>query len=97
MSSYAEDAATYRDEEFRIRAEMCIREQGYIFAGDGRPDIAALGRGVTGGNWSDIEAVMASTASYSAAGDLTDDDGLRSTVQTVWPTVAAARYPQATS
>ena len=93
--TYAEDSATFRDMDFRARAEMCIREQGYVFSADGRPDIAELGRGVVASNWSDIEAVMASTVTAPGAGDLTDDQALLGQVQTVWPTVAAARYPDA--
>ena len=92
--TYAEDSSIYRDMEFRARSEMCIREQGYVFSADGRPDIAGLGRGVVASNWSDIEAVMAATVTAPGAGDLTDDQSLLSQVQAVWPTVAAARYPQ---
>jgi len=88
--TYAEDAARYRDGEFRDRASMCIREQGYIFAGDGRPDIAALGRGVVGGESVDIDAVLASVVTNGD--NLDEDQGLLSAVQMVWPTVAAALY-----
>ena len=91
---YAEDSATYKDNDFRSRAEMCIREQGYVFSADGRADIASLGQGVVAGDWTDIEAVMAAVVTAPGAGDLTDDQALLSQTQTVWPTVAAARYPQ---
>ena len=97
MASYAEMADLYRsDMQQRNRMEMCAREQGYIYCGDGRPDIAALGRGVIGGDLGDIDAVIAAVCVQNTAGDIQkDDDVLLSAVQTVWPTVAAARYPQA--
>lgn len=91
--AYADDAATYRDEAFRTRAEMCIREQGYVFSADGRPDIASLGRGVVAGNWTDIDALMAGAVSAPGSQGIDTDPGLLAAVQGVWPTVAAARYP----
>jgi hypothetical protein len=94
--TYQEDSDLYRSAEFRARSEMCIREQGYIYTTDGRADIAALGSGVVSGNWVDIEAVMAAIATVPGVGDLTDDAIMLSATQTVWPTVAAARYPQST-
>ena len=96
MTGYQEMHDNYRAPQFRERAEMCVREQGLIFANDGRPQIAALGIGVTGGNWSDIEAIMAAVASgTNGTAAVTDDGALLSAVQSVWPTVAAARYPGA--
>lgn len=86
--SYADKSAQYRDTELRNRAEMCIREQGLI-------NDDALGRGVTAGNWTDIDAVIAATVSHPGAGDLTDDNALLGAVQAVWPNVLAARYPAA--
>jgi len=81
---------------FRGRAEMCIREQGAIYANDGRPDIAALGKGVVGNSWMDIEALMASVAAGpNSTPAVTDDGALLSAVQAAWPSVAAARYPGA--
>lgn len=94
--SYADDAALYQDNEFRNRAQMCIREQGYVFSADGRPDIAALGRGVVAGNWTDIDAVIAATVTAPGnenVGAPGDDGALLAGVQTVWPSVASARYP----
>lgn len=91
--SYQDQSDQFRSQEFRARAEMCAREQGYVFSADGRPDIAALGRGVVAGEWTDIDAVLASVATAPGAGDLSDDLALLAQVQAVWPTVAAARYP----
>ena len=95
---YAEDAALfYADQEFRQRASMCVREQGYVFSADGRPDIAALGRSVVAGNSSDIDAVIAAVVTAPPDDDLTDDGVLLGKVQAVWPAVAAALYPQDTA
>lgn len=92
--SYADDSATYRDPDFRSRAEMAIREQGYVFSADGRPDIASLGRGVVAGNGVDIDALLAGVVTAPGNENIDDDAGLLAAVQAVWPTVAAARYPQ---
>lgn len=92
--SYQEQADLYRGPQ-RNRMDICIREQGYIFSADGRPDIAALGRGVVAGNMQDIDAVMAAISVNPSWAEVTDDDAaLTGACQTVWPTVAAARYPQ---
>lgn len=92
--SYAEQSTTYRDPGERSRMEMCVREQGYIYAADGRPDIAGLGRGVTSGDAQDIDAVIAAACVSPNWADLAEDGPLLAAVQAVWPSVAAARYPQ---
>lgn len=92
---YEEDSAQYKDAAFRDRAEMCVREQGYVFSADGRADIASLGHGVVAGNWTDIDAVIAAIATAPGNEGLDDDGALLAATQAVWPTVAAARYPQA--
>lgn len=91
--SYETMSEQYRDQQLRQRAEMCAREQAYIYSADGRPDIAALGRGVVSGDWTDIDAVIAAVVSAPGAGDLTQDGPLLAQTQAVWPTVAAARHP----
>jgi hypothetical protein len=93
MTTYQQKAEQYRDTDLRARAEMCIREQGYVFAADGRADIAALGRAVVAGQWTDIDAVIAAVVTAPGAPDLAADDGLLSQVQAVWPSVAGARHP----
>lgn len=92
--SYQEDSDLFKDSVFRDRAAMCAREQGYVFSADGRADIAALGRGVVAGNWTDIDAVIAAVVSAPGNEGLDDDGALLAATQAVWPTVAAARYPQ---
>lgn len=92
--TYQEDADLYGDEEFRARATMCVREQGYVFSADGRPDIAALGRSVVAGSLMDIDAVTAAAITAPGSEGLDDDAALLAAVQAVWPSVAAARYPQ---
>lgn len=92
--SYQEQSDNYRDQAQRGRYEMCIRQQGFIFTADGRPDIAALGRGVVAGNWPDIDAVIAAICTGPNSAELGEDGPLLAAVQAVWPTVAAARYPQ---
>lgn len=93
--TYLDDSDLYRDDTFHRRAEMCTREQGYIFSADGRPDIASLGRSVVANDYEDIEAVVVATVSAPGSNDLLVDEGLLAAVQAIWPTVAAARYPQA--
>lgn len=83
----------YRDLSQRGRMEMCVREQGYIFAADGRPDIAALGSAVVSGDLSALDAVIAAVCVSPNSGSLGEDGPLLAAVQAVWPTVAAARYP----
>ena len=90
--SYQEQNDLYRGAD-RGRYEMCIREQGLIFTADGRPDIAELGRSVTAGSLTDIDAVIAAICVGPNSAQLGDDGPLLSAVQAVWPTVAAARYP----
>lgn len=92
---YSDDAALFVNNEFRDRAHMCSREQGYIYSADGRADIAALGHGVVAGNWVDIDAIIAAVVTAPGNENLTDDGALLAAVQAVWPTVAAARYPAA--
>jgi hypothetical protein len=93
--SYAEQNTLYRDLGERGRYEMCIRQQGYIFAADGRPDIKALGMGVVAGDAQDIDAVIAAICTGPNSAQLGEDPDLLAAVQAVWPTVAAARYPAA--
>jgi hypothetical protein len=94
--SYQEQNDLYRDGAQRGRMEMCAREQGYIFTADGRADIAALGRGVVAGDMTDIDAVIAAVCTGPNSASLGEDPALLAAVQSVWPTVAAARYPAAT-
>lgn len=94
--SYQEQADLYRGPQ-RNRMDIAVREQGAIFAADGRPDIAALGQGIVGGNLQDIDAVMANVCVSPSWSEIADDDAaLTGAIQSVFPTVAAARYPQAT-
>lgn len=93
--SYLEDSQLAGNPEFRQRANMCIREQGYIYSADGRVDIASLGRGAVAGNLTDIEAVLMAVVAAPGNEGLQDDQALLAAVQAVWPTVAAARYPAA--
>ena len=96
--SYQEMTDNLVNPAFRGRAEMCIREQGQIYVNDGRADIAALGRGIVGNSWMDIEAIMAAVAAGpNSTPAVTDDGALLAAVQGVWPVVAAARYPGAVS
>lgn len=92
--TYQDQATLYLSPGFRSRGSMCCKEQGLIFAADGRADIAALGRGVVAGNAQDIDSILSAVVTYPGAGDLNDDAALLGAVQYVWPTVAAARYPQ---
>jgi hypothetical protein len=92
--SYAQQSTLYRDQLSRSRIDMCVREQGYIFAADGREDIASLGRAVTAGSVTDIDAVAAAVCVGPNYAELDDDAALLGAVQTAWPSVAAARYPQ---
>lgn len=91
--SYQDQSDLYRGTD-RGRYEMCVREQGLIYANDGRPDIAALGRGVTGGDVDDIDAMIAAVCVGPNWAELGEDQGLLSATQAAWPAVAAARYPQ---
>ncbi len=91
--SYADQDAIYRDSAQRGRFEMCIRQQGYIYTADGRPDIASLGMGVVAGDMTDMDAVIAAIVTGPNSAELADDGPLLAAVQAVWPTVAAARYP----
>ena len=93
--TYQQMSDRYREQGLRTRAEMCARQQGYIFAADGRPDIAALGMGVVAGDWVDIDAIIAAICAGENSDALDDDAELMSAVQGVWPTVAAARHPSA--
>jgi hypothetical protein len=93
--AYQDMSDNYRDPAYRNRAEMCIKEQGVIYTNDGRPEIKALGQGVVAGNWVDIDAIMSAVSvGPNSETSVTDDGALLGAVQTVWPTVAAARYPQ---
>jgi len=95
--SYAEQGALYSDISQRQRMTMCAREQGYIYTADGRADIAALGRGVVAGDPQDIDAVIAAVCTGPNWDSISEDQALLSATQSVWPTVAAARYPQSAS
>jgi uncharacterized membrane protein len=93
--SYQEQNDLYRNTAERGRMEMATREQAYIFTADGRADIAALGRGVVAGDYTDIDAVIAAVCTGPNSAILGEDPALLAAVQGVWPTVAAARYPVA--
>jgi hypothetical protein len=93
--TYLEQSERYRDMAERDRYEMCVREQGYIHATAADPSKAALGRGVTAGSMADIDAVIAAICVGANSALLGDDGDLLSAVNTAWPTVAAARYPDA--
>lgn len=93
MSSYQEQSDLYRGSD-RARYEACIREQALIFVFDGRADIAALGAAIVGGSLQDVDAVIAGICFGPNSADLGQDPALLSAVQAVFPTVAAARFPQ---
>ena len=92
--SYLEDFSLYQDSDFRRRAEMCAREQGYIYSSDPDTAVAALGQGVVAGSITDIDAVIAAVVTAPGNENLTDDGALLAATQAVWSTVADARYPQ---
>jgi hypothetical protein len=89
--SYQAQSELYRGPE-RGRYEACVREQGLIFSADGRPDIAALGHGVTKGSQIDIDAVIAAVCFGPNWASISEDGALLSAVQAVWPTVAQSLY-----
>lgn len=93
--SYSEQSDLYRSRPDRNRMEMCIREQGYTYSADGRADIAALGFSVVASSQVDIDAVIAAVCVHQNWSQIADGDdiALLGAVQAVWPTVAAARYP----
>jgi len=91
--SYQEMSDRYRDMVQRGRYEAAVREQGQIFAFDGRPDIASLGQEVVAGNMAEIDAVIAAITHGPNSATLDEDGALLAAVQAVWPTVAAALHP----
>lgn len=94
--SYQEQNDLYRDLNQRGRMEMCVREQGVLFSVDPFPANVALGQGVTAGNLTDIDAVIAAVSVHQNWEQIPEDDvALLGAVQGVWSTVAVARYPQA--
>lgn len=92
--SYQEQADLYRNGSDRTRFDICVREQGFIFSTNSDPSVASLGQGVVAGNLTDIDAVIAAICVSPSWADLAEDPALLAAVQQVWPTVAAARYPQ---
>jgi len=91
--TFAQMADLHADEAQRARIHMAIRQQGGIFADDGRDDIAALGRGVVAGHWGDIESLIVAAVTGPNGATLGDDDmALLGAVQEAWPRVAAARF-----
>lgn len=94
-STYSEMSTLYRDPDGRGRYEMCIREQAFIYSDSSSADIAALGQAIVGGSGSDIDSVIAGIVTGPNSAELADDGALLAAVQSVWPTVAAARYPAA--
>jgi len=93
--TYQDDNDIYKDQAWRNRAEMCIREQAFIFTNDPQADVAALANACIASNWVDIESIMAAvvTTEFRDA-TVTDDQVLMETVRAVWSIVAKARYPQ---
>jgi hypothetical protein len=91
--SYAQQSNLYRDQLSRSRIDMCIREQGYIYATAPDPQDASLGQNVTAGSPTDIDAVAAAVCVSPNYLTLEDDGALLAAVQSVWHTVAQARYP----
>ena len=91
--SYQEQSALYRSIEERGRYEAAVREQGLIFAFDGRADMAALGRAVVSGSVPHIDSVIAAVTFGPSWQEIHEDQALTGAVQAQWPTVAAAHFP----
>jgi hypothetical protein len=88
----------YRNTQQRARMGMCVREQGLVYASDPDPVNAALGQGVVAGDVNDIDAVLAAVSVDANWQTIqTSDPDLKTAVQAVWPTVAAARHPEVTA
>jgi len=93
--SYQQMSDDYRSPEFRLRGEMCVKEQALILVDSDDAPSAALARMVVGGDWTSIEAVLVAVAvGPDGAAAVTDDGALLSSVQSVWPVVGAAKFPQ---
>lgn len=90
--SYAARSDLFRDMDARNRMSMCVIEQAFLFAFDGRDDIAALGKSIVAGNGADIDAVMAGVVTGPNWATLDDDEALLGAVQQAWPTVASAKF-----
>lgn len=95
--SYTEQGALYGDPAVRLRATVCIRQQALIFAADGRPDIKALAAAIVAGGADDVEALIWAVVVGPNWQTLDADGDLLAAVQGAWPTVAAARHPDATA
>lgn len=85
-------ADLHADEAQRARIHMCVRQQGAHYAADGRPDIAALGRGVVAGDWGDIDALIVAVVTGPNGHLVEQELELLAAVQGAWPLVAKARY-----
>jgi hypothetical protein len=94
--TYQDMHTAYCDHSTRTRVEMCARQQAFQ-----PPAIDAasldLANGIAGGNMQDIDAIIAGVVVGPNGETLAEDNALLAAVQSVWPTVAAARYPVNTS
>ena len=91
--TYQDTSDIYKDQTWRNRAEMCIREKAFTFTSSDKADVAALANGVIASNWVDIESIMAAVVSTeNAEATVADDNALATVVVVVWETVAKARY-----
>lgn len=91
--SYQQQYELLQDPVSRGRAEMCVKQQAQLFAGDGRPDIKALAVAVISGDYSAVVQIYDAVVTGPNWSTLGEDGPLLAAVQAVWPTVAAARYP----
>jgi hypothetical protein len=94
--TYADDAATTNDAGFRDRVYACATEQAKVFVNDARPEFALLAELVIAGQMyaAPLVPLVAAEPGMTPA---TDDAGLVSAVQAVWPTYGATLVDAATT
>jgi len=93
--SYAEQAATAADEEFRARVRACSTEQALIFIDDARPEFNLLAEQVIRSP-AFADPLVPLVAGKPGLTTASGDPDILAAVQSVWPVYGATLVPDAT-
>jgi hypothetical protein len=90
--TYAEQAATAADEEFRSRVRACSTEQALVFINDDRPEFSLLAEQVirSPGNADPLVPLVAGKPAITPE---SEDPDILAAVQSVWPVYGATLVP----
>jgi hypothetical protein len=90
--TYADQAATAADEEFRVRVRACSTEQALVFVNDDRPEFSVLAERIIQSPWS-ADALAPLVAGKPGISKESGDPDILAAVQNVWPIYGGTLVP----